>query len=106
MPDGHAVSSVVPWAVSPAAELAELRSVAVAVAGHAAALVAEMRSAAVIDAAVMDVDTKSTETNVVTAADRASERLIRARLAELRPGEPVLGEEDGASGDESADGVC
>jgi myo-inositol-1(or 4)-monophosphatase len=88
-------------AVPPVAELAELRSVAVAVAKHAAELVAEMRSAG-----VTDVDTKSTETDVVTAADRASERLVRTWLAELRPGEPVLGEEGGASDGEPADGVC
>lgn len=50
------------------------------------------------------VDTKTSDTDVVTAADRDSERLIRARLGELRPGEPVLGEEEGgvASADTSA----
>lgn len=41
------------------------------------------------------VDTKSTDTDLVTAVDRDAERLIRARLAELRPGDSVLGEEDG-----------
>ena len=46
------------------------------------------------------VDTKSADTDVVTAVDHESERLVRARLAELRPGEPVLGEEGGgAAGD-------
>lgn len=43
------------------------------------------------------VGTKSSETDVVTAADRATEQLIRARLAELRPGEGVLGEEEGGA---------
>lgn len=43
------------------------------------------------------VDTKSAETDVVTAADRESEELVRARLAALRPGEPVLGEEGGGT---------
>ncbi|GAA4527321.1 inositol monophosphatase family protein [Amycolatopsis samaneae] len=43
------------------------------------------------------VDTKSADTDVVTAVDHESERLVRARLAELRPGEPVLGEEGGGS---------
>lgn len=48
----------------------------------------------------MRVDTKSTDTDVVTAVDRASERLIRERFAELRPGEEVVGEEEGgAAGD-------
>jgi len=94
MPEDSSTGQVVP-----AEDLARLRSVAVTVAGQAAALVAGMR-----EAAVRDVDTKSTETDVVTAADRAAERLIRARLAELRPGEPVLGEEEGGAG--PGDGVC
>jgi myo-inositol-1(or 4)-monophosphatase len=70
-------------------DLDELRAVAVAVAGEAARLVAS--------AGIEGVSTKSSETDVVTAADRASERLIRQRLAELRPGEPMLGEEGGAT---------
>jgi myo-inositol-1(or 4)-monophosphatase len=41
------------------------------------------------------VSTKSSPTDVVTASDQAVETLIRARLAELRPGEPVVGEEQG-----------
>jgi myo-inositol-1(or 4)-monophosphatase len=49
------------------------------------------------------VDTKSTETDVVTAADMAVERLVRERLERLRPGEPVLGEEGG--GEHSASGT-
>lgn len=76
-----------------------LRSVAVRVAGEAAALVAGLRADGV--AGVGRVDTKSSETDAVTAADRASERLIRELLGRLRPGEPVLGEElgsDSASG--------
>ena len=72
--------------------MAALRAVAVRVAGEAADLVRRMRSDG-----VTGVGAKSTETDVVTAADRASERLIRERVAELRPGEPVLGEEEGGS---------
>jgi myo-inositol-1(or 4)-monophosphatase len=68
------------------------------VAAEAAALVASSSAG--------EVGTKSSETDVVTAADRASERLIRSRLAELRPGEPVLGEEEGGSGSGSGSGVC
>ena len=41
------------------------------------------------------VTTKSTPTDVVTASDHALETLIRSRLAELRPGEAVVGEEQG-----------
>jgi myo-inositol-1(or 4)-monophosphatase len=41
------------------------------------------------------VTTKSTPTDVVTTSDHALETLIRARLAELRPGDAVYGEEQG-----------
>lgn len=37
--------------------------------------------------------TKSSPTDVVTALDRASEALVARRLAELRPGDGLLGEE-------------
>ncbi|TWP49155.1 inositol monophosphatase [Lentzea tibetensis] len=71
-------------------EVEELVQIAVAVGREAGDLVQRIRHTA-----VTDVDTKSTETDVVTAADRASEQHVRTRLAELRPGEPVLGEEEG-----------
>jgi myo-inositol-1(or 4)-monophosphatase len=45
------------------------------------------------------VTTKSSPTDVVTASDQAVETLVRARLAELRPGEPVVGEEQGGAAD-------
>ncbi len=41
------------------------------------------------------VDTKSTPTDVVTASDHSVEQLVRSRLAELRPGDDVVGEEHG-----------
>lgn len=41
------------------------------------------------------VQTKSSPTDVVTALDRASEELIRARIKEARPDDRVLGEEGG-----------
>jgi myo-inositol-1(or 4)-monophosphatase len=47
--------------------------------------------------AVPDFHTKSTETDVVTAADRAVERQVVAALRALRPADPVLGEEYGAT---------
>ncbi len=43
------------------------------------------------------VSTKSTPTDVVTASDHAVETLVRQRLAQLRPGETVMGEEHGGS---------
>jgi len=42
------------------------------------------------------VDRKSSPVDVVTAADRETEALIRARLAELRPDDGFFGEESGA----------
>jgi len=52
-----------------------------------------------------EVGTKSTDTDVVTAADRAVEALIAGALLAGRPGDRVLGEEGGATGQARADGV-
>ncbi|MFD2418928.1 inositol monophosphatase family protein [Amycolatopsis pigmentata] len=85
-----------------------LRDVAVKVAEEAAELVRNAREAMVAGQR-MPVETKSSDTDVVTAVDRASEDLIRRRLAELRPGEAVLGEEgggaEGSGGEGEGDGV-
>jgi myo-inositol-1(or 4)-monophosphatase len=48
------------------------------------------------------VSTKSTPTDVVTASDTALEELVRERLAQLRPGEPVVGEEGGGDATDGA----
>jgi myo-inositol-1(or 4)-monophosphatase len=72
--------------------LDELLAVAVSVAREAAELAQRSRPSA-----ITDVDTKSSKTDVVTAADVAVEQLVRARLSELRPGEPVFGEETGGA---------
>ncbi len=45
------------------------------------------------------VRSKSTPTDPVTVVDTETERLLRDRLAELRPGEPILGEEGGGPAD-------
>lgn len=47
------------------------------------------------------VQTKSTPTDPVTVVDTETERFIRDRLTQLRPGDAVLGEEGGGSGDVS-----
>jgi myo-inositol-1(or 4)-monophosphatase len=78
-----------------------LLDIAVRVAAEAAELARTTR-----EAAIRDVDTKSSATDVVTEGDRASERLVRRRLAELRPGEPVLGEEEGGGDSVAPGGVC
>ncbi len=73
-----------------------LKRVAEQVAGEAAGLVRKAWDE-MAHGRVVGVDTKSADTDVVTAVDHESERLVRDRLAELRPGEPVLGEEGGGS---------
>ncbi|WP_374213023.1 inositol monophosphatase family protein [Crossiella sp. SN42] len=74
-------------------DVSRLRTVAIEVASEAGELVAAMRGGQRRFSGA--VDTKSTATDVVTAADRAAEELIRSRLAKLRPEDGVLGEEAG-----------
>jgi myo-inositol-1(or 4)-monophosphatase len=77
-----------------------LRSVAEQLATEAADFVRRRRTEVFgnprpgADAAVR---TKSTPTDPVTIVDTETERLLRDRLAELRPGEHILGEEEGGS---------
>ncbi|MGC4878832.1 inositol monophosphatase family protein [Micromonospora sp. DT43] len=68
----------------------ELLAIAIEVARDAAATAYRMRAEGVSVAA-----TKSTVTDVVTAADRAVERQVLDALRALRPGDAVLGEEYG-----------
>jgi myo-inositol-1(or 4)-monophosphatase len=70
----------------------ELLAVAVEVTRAAARLAADLRTEG-----VSGVATKSTATDVVTAADTATERYVRDALRRLRPGDMVLGEETGQS---------
>lgn len=74
-------------------DAADLLLIARDVAQRAAKVAREMR-----DSAIHQVTTKSTATDVVTAADRAVERMVVEALHELRPGDTVLGEEYGATG--------
>ncbi|MBO9520504.1 MAG: inositol monophosphatase [Nocardioidaceae bacterium] len=66
----------------------ELRTLALDVAREAAALIRERRRDGVRVA-----DTKTSATDIVTEADRASETLIRERLLAARPDDGLLGEE-------------
>jgi myo-inositol-1(or 4)-monophosphatase len=68
----------------------ELLDIARSVAEEAGALAARLRREGVEVAA-----TKSSPIDIVTAADRATEDLIRGRLAALRPQDGFLGEESG-----------
>lgn len=78
----------------------ELLEIAVEVARDAAATAYRMRAEGVSVAA-----TKSTATDVVTAADRAVERQVTDALRRLRPADAVLGEEYGAGGPAEPGGV-
>ncbi|WP_199178016.1 inositol monophosphatase family protein [Mycobacterium hubeiense] len=78
-----------------------LRAVAEQLAAEAADFV-RRRRAEVFEGApgsTPAVRSKSTPTDPVTAVDTEAERLLRERLAELRPGEHVLGEEEGGAAD-------
>ncbi|WP_432950279.1 inositol monophosphatase family protein [Kribbella sp. CA-253562] len=66
----------------------ELLKLAVTVATEAAELIVERRRGTITVA-----DTKSTATDIVTAVDRESEELIRARVLAARPDDSFLGEE-------------
>ncbi|MGV0792366.1 inositol monophosphatase family protein [Mycolicibacterium sp. XJ1819] len=78
----------------------QLRSVAERLAAEAAAFVRRRRDEVFGDTpdphrAASAVRTKSTPTDPVTVVDTETERLLRDRLATLRPGEQILGEEEG-----------
>ncbi|SDY32050.1 myo-inositol-1(or 4)-monophosphatase [Amycolatopsis xylanica] len=76
-----------------------LKDIAELVAGDAAQLVLRAWKG-IQEGRSVEVGTKSADTDVVTAVDHESERFVRARLAELRPSDAVLGEEaGGAAGD-------
>ena len=73
-------------------------------AGHDLALALELAdsadgiSLARYRAADLRIDTKA-DSSPVTEADEAIEAMIRARLAKVRPGDAVLGEEGGSTGE-------
>jgi myo-inositol-1(or 4)-monophosphatase len=69
-----------------------LLAIAVRVARQAAATASRMRAEA-----ITDVETKSTDTDVVTAADKAVERQVVEAIRAVRPADGVLGEEYGHS---------
>jgi myo-inositol-1(or 4)-monophosphatase len=78
---------------------ARLRSAAETLATEAAAFV-RTRRAEVFGGGTATTDgnvvrTKSTPTDPVTVVDTETERLLRERLAQLRPRDPILGEEGG-----------
>jgi myo-inositol-1(or 4)-monophosphatase len=72
------------------AEPAQLRLVAEKLAAEAAEFVRQRRTEH-----LGAVRSKTTPTDPVTVVDTETERLLRDRLARLRPGDPILGEEGG-----------
>jgi len=78
---------------------AAVREVARALATEAAAFVRRRRAEVFDGAGRLDqpdaIRAKSTPTDPVTVVDTETERLLRDRLADVRPGEPILGEEEG-----------
>jgi myo-inositol-1(or 4)-monophosphatase len=84
---------------TPENEPARLRSVAETLAAEAAAFVRRRRSEVFGPGESVEgnavVRTKTTPTDPVTIVDTETERLLRDRLAQLRSGDPVLGEEIG-----------
>lgn len=79
-------------------DLGELKRLAISIAEEAGRLLLEYVSADGPDRAVTDsVRTKSSRTDLVTEADRASERLIIERIRAERPGDAVLAEESGST---------
>jgi myo-inositol-1(or 4)-monophosphatase len=73
----------------------DLRSTAVRIASEAAAHVRRARAG--LHGRVDVAATKSSTVDPVTAVDRSSEDLIRARLGEFADGDAVLGEEEGGA---------
>jgi myo-inositol-1(or 4)-monophosphatase len=87
-------------------EPARLRSVAETLAVEAAGFVRRRRAEVFgAEAGPLNgppsgvVRSKTTPTDPVTVVDTETERLLRDRLAQLRPGDPILGEEGGGSAD-------
>ncbi|HVQ17499.1 MAG TPA: inositol monophosphatase family protein [Actinomycetes bacterium] len=83
-----------------APDCAQLRALCVTAAEAAAALVSDMRERDDVDVTA----TKSSPTDVVTNADAAAEKLLRAELLGARPGDGWLGEETGATSTADGDG--
>ncbi|MEV5832158.1 inositol monophosphatase family protein [Nocardia sp. NPDC052112] len=107
MPETTAPVTARPTA-TPSEDVAELRRIAVQLAETAAAHVRSRRPEVFGPEGARDgaVHTKGHPTDPVTIVDTESEDLIRRLLAEVRPGDPILGEEGGggslAGGDRDA----
>ena len=81
---------------SPAPTPAELEALAVELALGAAEVVRRAAASRGASGAGLQVHSKSTATDLVTAADEATETWLRDQIAQRRPGDAVLGEEGGS----------
>jgi myo-inositol-1(or 4)-monophosphatase len=94
---------------APKNQPAHLRAVAETLAGEAAAFVRRRRGEVFGPDARTEsnaaVRTKTTPTDPVTIVDTETERYLRDRLAQLRSGDPVLGEEIGGPADPAGGGA-
>jgi myo-inositol-1(or 4)-monophosphatase len=95
------------WVENLELDPSELRSIADRLAAEAADFVRRRREEVFSGGPQREssgdaVRAKSSPTDPVTIVDTETERLLRERLAELRPGEHVLGEEGGGQPDASA----
>ncbi|MBO3136275.1 inositol monophosphatase, partial [Dermatophilus congolensis] len=89
---GASLGSVIPAELVPDADvLAQLESFAVDLASGAGRLVVTERPEG------MEVDTKTTETDVVTEMDRRAQEYLVGRIRRIREGDGVLGEEEGGA---------
>jgi myo-inositol-1(or 4)-monophosphatase len=79
-------------------EIEELLAVAHEAAREGAAMAMSWRR----NLTALEVEEKAASDDLVSQADRDTERAIRAVLARLRPDDAVLGEEDGETGEASA----
>lgn len=78
-------------------ELERLSALAAGIAKAAGTLILDTAAGTGRSALRAGAETKSSRTDLATAADRASERLVREALAAARPDDGVLGEEEGSS---------
>ncbi|MCV7108044.1 inositol monophosphatase family protein [Mycolicibacterium chitae] len=100
--DGTVINTALPAGQ----DVATLRRVAEALAAEAAEFVRTRRAEVFVTAPVADaVAAKSDPTDPVTIVDTETEALLRARLAELRPGDAILGEEGGGPAQAAAPGA-
>lgn len=92
----------------PSSDPAQLQSTAELLVAEAAEYVRRRRAEVFGDharPAEASVETKSSPTDPVTVVDTETERFIRDRLAQLRPGDGVLGEEGGGPDGPHADAI-